>query len=82
MRIGWRRLRSVTDRLLAQTSGCPGRQNHGFGLRHGYTTGKLAARYPNAEIIAQDISDGMLAVARKNAAADNVVLRPGICAIF
>ncbi len=71
------RLRSVTDRLLAQLPDVPAGRIMDLGCGTGYTTGKLAARYPNAEIIAQDISDGMLAVARKNAAADNVVFAAG-----
>ncbi len=71
------RLRSVTDRLLTRLPEVPAGKILDLGCGTGYTTGALAARYPNAEIIAQDISDGMLAVARKNYAAKNVAFADG-----
>jgi trans-aconitate methyltransferase len=67
-------LSAVTDLLLenVMTSGASRILDLGCGT--GYSTQNLASRHPHASIIAQDISHGMLEVARSLCNAGNITL--------
>ena len=65
-------LRPITHRLLEHLPDSVSGLVLDLGCGTGETTGWLAEHYPDARIIAQDISTGMLEAARQNIPSNNV----------